>query len=205
MRRSASATMSSNSRSSSLGAGIMGTFAASRRCAEGRQRRGLRSPALVVVWLAQVEGIDQVAGAVGRPHHVRDADVEPVRLAVRRLGGHLDLVDAWLPLAQGLLAVVDGQAGGHGVVGREQELVDVAPEVAPLDALAGCGAEDDEDGFADVLLLRGGGDAARAVDGDREAPAAAEKVASIHHDRAASLAETPLDELLAGRAADACQ
>src|SRR4030095_12221073 len=84
-----------------------------------------------------------------------DADVEAVRLRLRRLGLDVDLGDAGLPLAQGLLAVVDGQRGGGRVVGGEDELVDVAAEVESLDPLARRGAEDDEDRFPDVLFLSG--------------------------------------------------
>src|SRR6185503_7675265 len=144
-----------------------------------------------IVASAQVEGIHEVEAAVGRPDLDLDLDDQLVGLPGLDVDIDAEHVHPWLPADEGNFDLADDVAHRPRARGREDEVVDAAPEVRPHHALAGGGAEDEPDRLADVVLFahlrdpvtrepdpRG---AVGIAEGELEFPSCAEK--AVAHDR----------------------
>src|SRR5581483_7269381 len=120
--RLASSTRSWNRRSSRLGAG---------------------STVVSLLRRDHIEGEDEVAGVVGAAAHV--VDLDPQGGGGHGIHRHVDLDDlhSGFPALQRGADLVGDPAGGGGVGGGEDEVVDGAAELRPHRPLAGGGGQDE--------------------------------------------------------------
>src|SRR5689334_25094746 len=83
---------------------------------------------LFLAWDA-IEGKDERAAIVRRLDFVRDVNQQPT--VILWIGAGVDLfdTDTRLPHAQRLLDVIGGESGGGSVVGREDQVVNLAAKL----------------------------------------------------------------------------
>src|SRR5437762_3355560 len=168
--RLASSTRSWNRRSSRLGAGS-GTSLLPQ-CG-GWLMIHLRRLALGG---NDVERKHQVARIVAPSDRIGDVDVERRPVAGVRHDVDPEHIDPRFPPLQRLLYLERKVAGGRGVGGGKDEVVDAAAEFRPHGALPIGRAEDEPDRLLDFPLLRDQRDPPRGLDPEGEGPSRADEI-----------------------------